>query len=174
MDQGSACQEQEQQVSAQRQTEAGPSSQQEARLEVLPAQDWALPHRPGGASTTSSTEPRPANTFKNCPHWKGQQKALWTTVLEETRKHPGPARIRDRTKIAELFAGERCSQAVLDFLATTDVGKTAGPPVASGRRSGQARLRVENSGARGTSHRWQRKRPGGGAFSSFVKASQGG
>ena len=43
---------------------------------------------------------------------------------------PGPARGRGRTKAAELLADERCSQAVLDFLATTNVGRTAGPPVA--------------------------------------------
>jgi len=29
-----------------------------------------------------------------------------------------------------LFADERCSQALLDFLATIDVGRTAGPLVA--------------------------------------------
>jgi len=40
--------------------------------------------------------------------------------LVETKKIPGPIRGRDRTKIAELFADERCSQAILDFLATTD------------------------------------------------------
>jgi len=50
---------------------------------------------------------------------------------KETRKHPGPVRTRDRTKMAELFADERCSKAILDFLATTDVGKMAGPPVAA-------------------------------------------
>jgi len=50
--------------------------------------------------------------------------------LEETRKLPGPTRCKGRTKIAELLADERCSQALLDFLATTDVGRTAGPPVA--------------------------------------------
>jgi len=49
--------------------------------------------------------------------------------LEETRKLPGPARGRDRTSIAELLADER-SQAVLQFFATTDVGRTSGPPVA--------------------------------------------
>ena len=37
---------------------------------------------------------------------------------------------RDRTSIAELLADERCSQAVLQFFATTDVGWTSGPPVA--------------------------------------------
>jgi len=36
--------------------------------------------------------------FKNCPQWKSQQKTLWTTVLEETRKLTGPARGRDRTR----------------------------------------------------------------------------
>jgi len=70
--------------------------------------------------------------FKNCPQWKSQQKALWTTVLEETRKLPGPTRGRDRTKIAELFADERCGQAIL---ATTDVGRMAGPPVAEDARA---------------------------------------
>jgi len=68
--------------------------------------------------------------FKNCPQWKSQQKTLWTTVLEETRKLPGPTRGKDRTKIVELSADERCSQALLDSLATTYVGRTAGPPVA--------------------------------------------
>ena len=68
--------------------------------------------------------------FKNCPQWRSQQKALWTTVLEETRKLPGPTRGRDRTSIAELLVDERCSQAVLQFFATTDVGRTSGPPVA--------------------------------------------
>ena len=60
--------------------------------------------------------------FKNCPQWKSQQKILWTTVLEEARMLSGPTRGRGRTKIAELFADERCSQAILDILATTDVG----------------------------------------------------
>jgi len=68
--------------------------------------------------------------FKNCPQWKCQQKTLWTTVLKETKKLPGPTRRRDRTSIAELLADERCSQAVLQFFATTDVGRTSGPPVA--------------------------------------------
>ena len=40
---------------------------------------------------------------------------------------PGPG--RNHTKITELLANKRCSQAVLGILATTDVGRTAGPPV---------------------------------------------
>jgi len=63
--------------------------------------------------------------------WKSQQKTLWTTVLEETKKLPGPTRGRVRTNIAELLADERCSQAVLVFLATADVGRTSGTPVAA-------------------------------------------
>ena len=70
--------------------------------------------------------------FKNFPQWKSQQKTLWTTVLEEMKKLPGPIRGRDRTNIVELLADERCSQAVLVFLATTDAGRTSGPPVAAG------------------------------------------
>ena len=50
----------------------------------------------------------------------------WTTVLEVTGKFPGPTRGRGRSKITELFADERCSQAILDFLATTDVERKAG------------------------------------------------
>jgi len=68
--------------------------------------------------------------FKNCPQWRSQQKTLWTTVLKETRKLPGPIRGRGRTSIAELLADERCSQAVLQFFATADVGRTSGPSVA--------------------------------------------
>ena len=66
--------------------------------------------------------------FKNCPQWKSQKKTLWTAVLEETKKLPGPTRGSDRTNIAELLTDERCSKAVLVFLATTDVGS---PPVAA-------------------------------------------
>ena len=68
--------------------------------------------------------------LKNCPQWRSQQKTLWTSVLEEAKQLPGPTRGRDRTSIAELLADERCSQAVLDFLANTDVGRTSGSPVA--------------------------------------------
>jgi len=41
----------------------------------------------------------------NCP----PAETLWATILEEIRRHPFPVRTRDRTKIAELFADERCS-----------------------------------------------------------------
>jgi len=57
--------------------------------------------------------------FKVCPRWKGQQKILW----EEIRKETG--RWKSRWKIRDLLADGRCSQAVLDFLSSTDVGKIA-------------------------------------------------
>jgi len=55
---------------------------------------------------------------------------MYVQYLSKSVGDPGPTLGRDRTKIAELFAHERCSQAILDILATTDVGRTAGLPVA--------------------------------------------
>ena len=79
--------------------------------------------------------------FKNCPQWKSQQKTLWGNRPGGGLKLPGPTRGRDRTKIAEVFADERCSQAILDFLATTDIGRTAGLPVQKGEKERSARPR---------------------------------
>jgi len=61
--------------------------------------------------------------FKICPQWKSQQKALLAVAREET------GRGKDRFKISELFADESYSKAILDFLATAEVGRAAGPPV---------------------------------------------
>jgi len=55
--------------------------------------------------------------FKVCPEWKAQQKILWAEVLNETGKW------KSRCKFRDLLADGRCSQAVLDFLSATDVGK---------------------------------------------------
>jgi hypothetical protein len=55
--------------------------------------------------------------FKDCPHWKAQRKILWAEMWKET------GRAKNRLKIREPFADERCSRAILDFLATTDVGR---------------------------------------------------
>ena len=57
--------------------------------------------------------------LKCCPHWKRQQIILWAEVRRET------GRGKDRFKIWDLLADARCSQAVLDFLSTTDVGRRA-------------------------------------------------
>jgi len=55
--------------------------------------------------------------FKECPEWKPQQKILWAEVKRETGKG------KDRWNVRDLLADGRCSQAVLDFLSTADVGR---------------------------------------------------
>jgi len=52
-----------------------------------------------------------------CPEWKAQQKILWAEVRKET------GRWKDWWKIRDLLADERRGRAVLDFLATMDVGR---------------------------------------------------
>jgi hypothetical protein len=52
-----------------------------------------------------------------CPYWKRQQRILWTEVRRETERG------KYRFKARDLFADECCSQAILDFLSTTDVGR---------------------------------------------------
>ena len=59
-------------------------------------------------------------------------------VREET------SRDKDRFKISELFDDERCSKAILDFLATTDSGTTGG-----GRGTRQRGLGVGEERTRG-------------------------
>jgi len=56
--------------------------------------------------------------LKSCPRWKSEQKTLWEEVWKEA------GRGRWRWKAHELFAEQSCSQAVLDFLSVTEVGKT--------------------------------------------------
>jgi len=55
--------------------------------------------------------------FKECPEWKAQQEILRAEVQKET------GRWKSWWKIQDLLADERCSQAVLDFLNATDVGR---------------------------------------------------
>jgi len=55
--------------------------------------------------------------LKGCPRWRKQQKVLWKEVWKETGKG------RRWWKAHELFAEPGCSQAVLNFLSSTDVGK---------------------------------------------------
>ena len=54
-----------------------------------------------------------------CPKWKAQ-KILWAEVLEESERE------KSRFKIRDHLADGRCSQSVLDFLSTTDVGSWSG------------------------------------------------
>ena len=47
---------------------------------------------------------------------------MWTEVRKET------GRWKSRWKVRDLLADKRCSRAVLDFLATTDVGRLVPAP----------------------------------------------
>jgi len=69
-------------------------------------------HRPGITQTRE-------HLFKTCTAWRRQQKVLWKEVRQQTRRG------RDRFWIADLFADERCTEAILTFLETTDVGRRA-------------------------------------------------
>ena len=67
--------------------------------------------RPGASQTRE-------HLLKSCPTWRQQQKVLWKEVRKRTKRG------RNRFRIADLFADERCSKTVLRFLDTTEVGKT--------------------------------------------------
>jgi len=55
--------------------------------------------------------------FKVRPEWRAQQKIPWAEMQKEA------GRWKSRWKIRDLLADERCSQAVLDLLSATDVGR---------------------------------------------------
>jgi len=59
--------------------------------------------------------------FKNCNKWKLQQKILWAEIRKKT------GRGKPRFAIREMFADERCTGAIMDFLRTTKVGARVGP-----------------------------------------------
>jgi len=54
-----------------------------------------------------------------CSRWKDQQKALWKAVGKATGWKASRCR---HVQISELFSMEKFDQAVMDFLAATDVG----------------------------------------------------
>jgi ribonuclease HI len=56
--------------------------------------------------------------FKRCTRWKEQQATLWRAVGEATDKK----RTKRNTSMAQLLGDERCTAALLEFLATTEVG----------------------------------------------------
>jgi hypothetical protein len=58
--------------------------------------------------------------FRHCRKWKNEQWELWKAVGRETGWKAGRCR---HVQISELFSLETCDQAVLDFLAATEVGK---------------------------------------------------
>jgi hypothetical protein len=58
--------------------------------------------------------------FRHCSRWKDQQNTLWKTVGQTTGWKAGRCR---HVQISELFTIEVCDQAVMDFLAATEVEK---------------------------------------------------
>jgi hypothetical protein len=58
--------------------------------------------------------------FCHCRRWRDQQKVLWNAVGKVTGWKAGKCR---HVQVSELFSMEECDQAVLDFLAATEVGK---------------------------------------------------
>ena len=97
---------------------------------------------------SASTAPRPGTTYSNTvPSGRTSRRCYGIP----TRKLLGPNRERHKTSIAELLADRRCSQAVLDFLENTDVGRTSGPPVAeeAGEEASKARSGRKERGRRG-------------------------
>ena len=61
----------------------------------------------------------PEHLFCHCSKWTDPQKTLWNTVGQAT----GWKVVRCRhMQISEVFTIEECDQAVMDFLAPTEVG----------------------------------------------------
>jgi len=80
--------------------------------------------------------------FRVCPEWEAQQKILWAGVQKKT------GRWKSRWKIRDLLADERCSRAVLDSLASTDVAKRV-PAEEDTERGVGGRAAGEGGGAGG-------------------------
>jgi ribonuclease HI len=66
--------------------------------------------------------PGPSQTrehlFKHCRRWKDQQAIMWRDIGKAT----DGKRTARNTSMAQLFGDERCTAAILEFLATTEVG----------------------------------------------------
>jgi hypothetical protein len=61
--------------------------------------------------------------FRHCNQWRDLQKELWKAVGEATGWKAGRCRL---VQISELLSLDQCDQAVLDFLAAIEIGKS--PP----------------------------------------------
>jgi hypothetical protein len=72
--------------------------------------------------------------FKNCRRWRKQQKTLWGEVRRDT------GRGKNRFKIRDLFADERCTRAILSFLRATKVGRRVGGAEGEKRKKGVKRV----------------------------------
>jgi hypothetical protein len=58
--------------------------------------------------------------FRHCSWWRDQQNVLWKAVGKVKGWKAGRCR---HVQVSELFSMEECDQAVVDFLAATEVGK---------------------------------------------------
>jgi ribonuclease HI len=79
--------------------------------------------------------------------WRGQQRKLWVEVRKET------GRGKSRWKVRDLLADERCSRAVLDFLATTDVGRRVPAPAEEDAQSEVSEWELRERRERGEERR---------------------
>ena len=50
--------------------------------------------------------------FKHCDRWKDQQAEMWARVKEATKG-------KQKWRVGDLLADERCNPAVFDFLRST-------------------------------------------------------
>jgi hypothetical protein len=68
--------------------------------------------------------------FKWCKRWKREQKRLWDDGQEGEDGYEGVTKVMKKPKISLpmslVFAEEKCSRALLDFLYHTDVGRISG------------------------------------------------
>ena len=68
--------------------------------------------------------------FKWCKGWKREQKRLWVDGQKGEHGYEGIEKVLKKPKISLpmslVFAEEKCSQALLDFLSVTDVGRISG------------------------------------------------
>jgi len=68
--------------------------------------------------------------FKWCKRWKQEQKRLWVTGRRGDDGYDGVEKVMKKPKISLpmslVFAEEKCSRALLDFVGHTDVGRISG------------------------------------------------
>ena len=106
----------------------GGSIQKAPGLPLLPAEDRPCKLKSRRSAQCwcerRNTKQTREHLFKSARHG-GISRTLWIAVREATNRG------KDRLQISQLFADERCSEAVLGFLATTDVGRTV-PPAEEG------------------------------------------
>jgi len=68
--------------------------------------------------------------FKWCKRWKKEQKKLWADGQEGEEGIVGVEKVLKMPKISlpmsPVFAEEKCSQALMDFLFHPDIGRISG------------------------------------------------